>query len=77
MTSYNYNKLRGLIKEHFGNLSNYAGFLGISQTSLNERLSCRLPFKQDEIDKSIVGFEENPKNIDVIFFCKENTENRK
>lgn len=76
MVTYNYNKLRGLIREHFGNLSAYAAYIDISPTSLNDRLSSKLPFKQDEIEKSIVGFKESPCNIDSIFFCKENTENR-
>lgn len=73
---YNYNKLRGLIKEHFGDLSSYAKYIGISTTSLNERLNCRLPFKQDEMEKSLIGFNESATNIDSIFFCKNNTENR-
>lgn len=76
MSIYNYSKLRGLIKEHFGNLSGYASYIGISLTSLNDRLNSKLPFKQDEIEKSIIGFKESPKNIDSIFFCKNNTENR-
>lgn len=75
MSVYDYSKLRGLIKQHFGNLANYAKYIGISQTSLNERLSSTLPFKQDEIEKSIIGFNESPKNIDSIFFCKLSTEN--
>ncbi|WP_282926921.1 DUF739 family protein [Helcococcus kunzii] len=70
MPVYNYNKLRGLIKEHFGTLDNYADYIGISNTSLNDRLNSRLPFKQDEIEKSIKGLKINPKDIDVIFFTK-------
>lgn len=67
---YNYSKLRGLIKEHFGNLDKYAEYIGISTTSLNQRLNSRLPFKQDEIEKSITAFEVDPKDIDSIFFKK-------
>lgn len=70
MTVYNYNKLRGLIREHFGSLDNYADYIGISTTSLHDRLNSRLPFKQDEIEKSIKGLDINPKDIDVIFFSK-------
>lgn len=70
MPVYNYNKLRGLIREHFGSLDNYADYIGISSTSLHDRLNSRLPFKQDEIEKSITGLKINPKDIDVIFFTK-------
>lgn len=73
---YDYSKLKGLIKEKFGTLSNYADYIGISHTSLNERLNNRLPFKQNEIEKSIIGFEVSPNLIDEIFFCKQNTETR-
>lgn len=79
-TNYNYNydysKLKGMIKEKFGNLSDYAKYIGISATSLNERLNNRLPFKQDEMEKSIIGFSVKPDMIDDLFFCKLNTENR-
>ncbi|EHR33473.1 DUF739 family protein [Helcococcus kunzii] len=70
MPVYNYNKLRGLIREHFGTLDNYADYIGISYTSLQDRLNSRLPFKQDEIEKSIKGLKINPKDIDIIFFAK-------
>lgn len=74
--NYDYSKLKGLIKENFGNLSDYARYIGISTTSLNERLNNRLPFKQDEMEKSIIGFSIKPDMIDDLFFCKLNTENR-
>lgn len=70
MQEYDYSKLRGLIKEYFGNLESYARYIGISSTSLNERLNSRLPFKQNEIDKSISAFNVSPKEIDTIFFKK-------
>lgn len=70
MPKYNYAKLRGLIKEHFGNLEDYAKYIGISTVSLNQRLNSNLPFKQNEIEKSIVAFGVDPKEIDTIFFAK-------
>lgn len=76
MPKYNYSKLRGLIKEHFGNLEDYAHYIGISSTSLNERLNSRLPFKQNEMDRSIKAFKVSSKEIDTIFFCKVNTETK-
>ena len=76
-TKYDYSLLRGLIRQHFRTLSDYAMFIGISSTSLNARLNGELPFKQNEIAKSIEGFGTSADRIDDIFFSPLNTENRK
>ena len=49
MRKYDYSELQGLIRAKFGNQENYAKAIGISLTSLSERLANRVPFKQPEI----------------------------
>lgn len=68
---YDYSKLRGLIKEYFETMKNFANYLGVSETSLNLRLQNKLPFKQDEIYKSLIGFKKNGEDLDKIFFCNQ------
>jgi cytoskeletal protein RodZ len=66
---YDYNKLRGLIKEHFGTLKNYADALGIGTTTLNTRLNNQTPFTQNEILKSKELFKlNNAEEVDEVFF---------
>ena len=73
---YDYSTLRGLIRKNFKTQNEYAEYIGISPVSLNQRLMNKLPFKQDEIAKSIEGFNLDPSMIDEIFFCRDITENR-
>lgn len=73
---YDYSTLRGLIRKNFKTQSDYADYIGISTVSLNQRLNNKLPFKQDEIAKSIEGFNLDADMIDEIFFCRDITENR-
>lgn len=49
MSEFDYRELRGLIRSKFGTQENYAKAIGISNTSLQERLSNKVPFKQTEI----------------------------
>ncbi|MFM1538407.1 DUF739 family protein [Helcococcus bovis] len=67
---YNYNKLRGLIKEHFGSNEKFAEYIGISEQSLYSRLNGEVYFRQDEIEKTLIGLNQSPANIDNIFFVK-------
>lgn len=76
MYNYNYNRLKGLIREHFDTYQNFAEHLGIGYTSLLERLGNKVVFKQDEIERSIYLLEQSPEDIKDIFYVK-NTENRK
>lgn len=73
---YDYSTLRGLIRKNFKTQGDYADYIGISTVSLNQRLTNKLPFKQDEIAKSIEGFNLDASMIDEIFFCRDITENR-
>lgn len=63
---YNYNKLRGKIKEHFGTQEKFANALGISDTSLTKKLNNIVFFNQNEMKnaKELLNLE----NIDEYFF---------
>ncbi|MBF1054008.1 MAG: DUF739 family protein [Parvimonas sp.] len=67
---YNYNKLRGKIKEHCGNLAEYAKELNISTTTLTTRLNGDTFFNQKEIEKSVKILKLNDNEIKEIFFTE-------
>ena len=68
---YNYNKLKGLIKEHCGTQDVFAKRLGIGATTLHSRLIGATYFNQWEITiaKEIFGLEF--KDINEIFFTEQ------
>lgn len=66
--SYNYDKLRGRIKEKFGTLEKFANALGIGTTTLNSRLKSETFFNQNEILKSGELLNLSKKELDEIFF---------
>ncbi len=68
---YNYNKLRGLIREHFGSQKGYAEAIGISLTTLNSRLNGDTYFDQKEIEASAEIFNLDLEGINQVFFLKE------
>ena len=53
---YEYNKLKGLIREHCGNQKTFADAIGISATTLQSRLNSDTYFNQEEIRKAIALF---------------------
>lgn len=65
---FNYNKLRGKIKEHFGTESKFAKALGIGRVSLSKRLNNRLEFSQKEILKACELLEIRLSEIGTYFF---------
>ena len=68
MSEFDYRELRGLIRSKFGTQENYAKAIGISNTSLQERLSNKVPFKQTEIimTKQLLGL--SAEKMDETFF---------
>ncbi|WP_101773919.1 DUF739 family protein [Peptostreptococcus faecalis] len=74
---YDYSKLRGLIREKCGTQEKFARAIGISGTSLSQRLGNRIPFSQNEIAKACEIFGFTIKESDDVFFKIKNTENRK
>lgn len=65
---YDYSRLRGLIREFCGTNENFAKAIGISDTSLYERLRCDVPFNQVEIHKACQLFKCSVAEADDIFF---------
>lgn len=68
---FKYDYLRGFIKTHFKTIANFAGFLGISVTTLNDRLRGNTSFTQLEIYKT-ANFATNRKltarEVELLFF---------
>lgn len=65
---YNYNKLRGLIKEKYGTLQNFAESLGIGTTTLNSRLNSETYFDQAEIERVATLLDLSKVEVDQVFF---------
>lgn len=67
---YNYNKLKGRIKEFFGTQELFAESIGLSATSINNKLNNKTPWTQEEIYLSITRLHIEPIEIQEIFFTK-------
>jgi transcriptional regulator with XRE-family HTH domain len=50
--AFDYNKLRGRIKEMYGTQDAFAEAIGIGRVSLSEKLNNKVEFKQREINKA-------------------------
>lgn len=75
MKNYNYNKLKGRIKEICGTQGTYAKLVGLSDTSINNKLNNKVQFTQDEIYNSLTILNISPNEIVHIFFTKEVEDN--
>lgn len=69
---FNYAKLRGRIKEIFDTENVFAKNLGISQTSLSQKLNNKVEFTQKEIKKAIELLHIPKEEIPIYFFTVEN-----
>ena len=65
---FDYNKLRGKIKELFGTQANFSKALGIGRVSLSKKLNNYYDFSGEEIFKSclLLGIPES--EISLYFF---------
>lgn len=68
MINYDYSKLRGRIVEKKGNIKKFSYELGISETSLSNKLNNKSSFTQDEILESISILDIDDINIKDYFF---------
>ena len=66
--AYDYNKLRGKIKEVCGTQDSFSQKLGIGRVSLSQRLNNQLEFSQDEIFKACDILCIPREDIPVYFF---------
>ena len=65
---FNYSKLRGKIKEVFDTEAIFAKKMGISTTSLSQKLNNKVEFSQKEIEKAIELLHISKEEIPVYFF---------
>lgn len=73
---YDYSYLKGFIRQEYGTNQSYADFLGIGTTSLYNRLANRVPFTQEEIDRTAKRNNLSADRLVQLFFTRKNTENR-
>lgn len=71
----NYSKLRGRIKEKFGNEKNFSIALKISYSTLNKKLNNIYDFSQSEIALAKELLDISDKDLGIYFFCKKSCEN--
>lgn len=69
--NFNYEKLRGRIREKMRSDTVFAKRLGISKTSLSLRLNNQIHFSQRDIYKSMRILQISPEELGVYFFDKE------
>ena len=68
--AFDYRKLRGKIKEIYNVQSAFAAQLGISCTSLSNKLNGIVDFSQEEIAKSVELLEIEKQDIPLYFFVE-------
>lgn len=68
---FNYNKLRGKIKEVFNTQAAFAEAMEISSTSLSEKLNNKVEFSQKEIEKAVELLQIPKEDIPIYFFTLE------
>lgn len=66
--AFNYNKLRGRIREICGTQEEFSKLLGISRTSLSQRLNNILNFSNKEILKACQILKIKTEEIPAYFF---------
>lgn len=65
-----YAKLRGKIKEVFGNNENFAKALGMDLSSLSSKLNNRTSWKREEIEKACELLNIPIEEVHLYFFTK-------
>ena len=67
---YTYNKLRGRIIEKFGNQENFAKTIGLSATSLSNKMQCKTGISQKDIEvwSKPELLDINPSDYGEYFF---------
>lgn len=68
---FNYNKLRGRIKERFGTEKTFAKELGLTASALSSRLTNKTEFTPTEIFKSSILLNFDSSCIGEYFFNPE------
>ena len=66
--AFDYNKLRGRIVEKFGNQSEFANAMGLSERTISLKINGKRPWKQEEILKAIQILGLTDDDIQDYFF---------
>ena len=66
--AFDYNKLRGRIVEKFGNQSEFANAMGLSERTISFKINGKRPWKQEEILKAIQILGLTDDDIQDYFF---------
>lgn len=69
--AFDYNKLRGRIREVFKTQSAFAKAIGMSTTSLSAKLNNLVEFSQKEIDRAVKLLKISQEEIPIYFFTLE------
>ena len=80
--AFNYNKLRGKIREKFIRQDEFAKAIGMSKTTLSQKLNNVTQFTQKEIVRAMNALDLPYTEVDAYFFSQEiqktvQTQNRK
>ena len=67
---FDYSKLKGKITEVLETQSNYAKAIGLSETSVTNKLNNDVYFTQKEIEKSVEILNIAAEDISTYFFTK-------
>jgi len=65
---YNYNKIKGRIREKYGNQESFAKALGIGLSTLNLKLNNKTEWSQEEMTKALQLLEVDLNQINIYFF---------
>ena len=68
LVSFSYDKLRGKIREVFGTQDRFAEALGISKSTLSQKLNNCSEFTQQEMMDSMKLLDQNLSQLDEYFF---------
>lgn len=68
--SFEYNKLRGRIREKFTTQEEFAAALGMSSVTLSSKLNGHTFFTQPQIKKACELLSINPNEVSDYFFVK-------
>lgn len=68
--TFDYNKLRGKIKEVYGTQENFSTHVDMGRTSLSQKLNNQVEFTQKEILDSCHALNIDLKEISLYFFTE-------
>lgn len=69
--SFNYNKLRGRIREIFGTQEAFGKAIGLSNTSISAKLNNKVEWTQQEINKATEVLKIADSEVYTYFFTEE------